>query len=66
MMQGDKLAPLNKRVHLTGTFHNYAVVLKDNSAQVVIWRIEVPRAGLGHAIVRAIRAYAAERGGRFF
>ena len=61
-----KLAPIAKRVYLAGTFREYRVLLKDNSAQHVIWSMDVPTAGMGHAIVRAIRAYAKERDGRFF
>jgi hypothetical protein len=61
-----KAAPITKRVYLTGTFRDYSVVLKDNAAVNVIWKLSVPTAGLGHAVVRAIRAYAATRDGRIF
>jgi hypothetical protein len=65
-MKSGRLASLKKRVYLAGVFHNYRVLLKDNSAEQVIWSIDVPTAGMGHAIVRAIRAYAETREGRFF
>ena len=61
-----KLAPIAKRVYLAGSFRDYVVILKDNAASVIIWTMPVPTAGMGHAIVRAIRAYAATREGRMF
>jgi len=61
-----KLAPIAKRVYLTGTFRNYNVVLKDNAATTVIWSMSVPTAAMGHAIVRALRVYATTREGRLF
>jgi hypothetical protein len=61
-----KLAPIAKRVYLTGTFAGYNVVFKDNTGTVVIRTMEVPTAGMGHAIVRAIREYATARDGRLF
>jgi hypothetical protein len=65
-MIAAKLAPIAKRVYLSGTFRDYRVLLKDNAAGTIIWEIRVPTAGMGHAIVRALRAYATEREGRLF
>jgi len=60
------LAPIEKRCYLSGMRGDYNVLLKDNSATVVIWRMPVPYAAMGHTIVRSIRAYARENNGRLF
>jgi hypothetical protein len=61
-----KPAPITKRVYLMGGPRGYTVVIKDNAAVNIIWRLSVPTAGLGHAVVRAIRTYAGTRDGRIF
>ena len=64
--RAPKLAPLAKRVYLTGVRPNYEIILRDNNAERIIARIPVPTAGIGFAAIRGIKAYAAKCNGRFF
>ncbi len=58
-----KPAPVAKRVYLTGLkITGFEVLVKDNRAEHVIWRMPVPTMKAGHAVVRALRAQDAAGG----